>query len=123
MDFIPKKIRPLVESEGKIEKSAWECALLTAVRDDIKTGNISIINSKRFGRLDDFFISSQSWEKSRELFFKKSGLPADPADVRSYLTERLNKAYDSFLEKLPNNTYANVSEDGWHLSTDSIENN
>lgn len=121
VDFIPKKIRHLIEPNGKIEKSAWECALLTAVRDEIKTGNISIANSKRFGRLDDFFIPANSWRERRDIFFKRAGLPSDPDNVKSYLTERLNRAYDSFLEKLPGNTYANVTEDGWHLSTDSTE--
>jgi hypothetical protein len=57
VDFIPRKIRPLVESNGKIEKSAWECALLTAIRDEIKSGNISVGMSKRFARLDSFFIA------------------------------------------------------------------
>jgi hypothetical protein len=54
--FIPKKIRPLIKSNGKIEKSAWECALLTAIRDEIKSGNISVGMSKRFARPDSFFI-------------------------------------------------------------------
>jgi hypothetical protein len=38
--------------------------------------------------------------------------------VPAYLTERLNAAYDHFLEGLPKNTYASVAEDGWQLSVD-----
>ncbi len=119
--FIPKKIRPLVETEGKTDKAAWECALLTAVRDEIKSGNISIAMSKRFGRLDDFFISEERWQEMKESFFARSGLPGNPDDVRKYLTDRLNKAYDCFLENLPENTYARIEEDGWHFTSDSAE--
>lgn len=119
IDFIPKKIRQLVVSDGKVEKSAWECALLTSIRDEIKSGNISVKKSKRFGRLDDFFIPDTDWQERKENFFKKAGLPIKPDDVQGYLTSRLNRAYDSFLERLPSNAYASVTEDGWHLSVDS----
>jgi len=119
--FIPKKIRSLVENEGVINKAAWECALLTAVRDEIKSGNISIGMSKRFGRLDDFFIAEEKWQSIREGFFARAGLPNNPADVRTYLTSRLNSAYDAFLKNLPENTYTRVKEDGWHFSVDPAE--
>lgn len=119
--FIPKKIRPLVVIDGKVDKGAWECALLTAVRDEIRSGNISIERSKRFGRLDDFFISESKWLGRRTKFFERSGLPENSKDVKSYLTERLNKAYDNFLDQLPQNKYAQVDKDGWHLSVDSAE--
>lgn len=56
LGFIPKKLRPLVEKNGEVSKRAWECALLTAVRDEIKAGNIYVLRSKRFGRFDDFFM-------------------------------------------------------------------
>ena len=121
VDFIPKKIRPLIESNGIIDKAAWECALLTAVRDEIKSGNISVGMSKRFGRLDDFFIPESKWHEKRKRFFMRSRLPENSADVKSYLTERLNKAYSNFLEQLPQNTYARVDENGWHLAVDSAE--
>ena len=54
-------------------------------------------------------------------FFERAGLPEKATDVPTYLTERLNLAYDNFLESLPQNTYAQVDEDGWHLSTDPGE--
>jgi len=38
-----------------------------------------------------------------------------------YLTDRLAKAYDQFLGTLPQNTYAKVDSDRWHLSVDKTE--
>lgn len=121
VDFIPKKIQPLVESDGKIEKSAWECALLTVIRDEIKSGNISVGMSKRFASLDSFFIPVENWRTIRESFFKRAGLPADPSKVRTYLTERLSQAYKDFLEHLEHNTYASIIDKTWHLSVDPAD--
>ena len=118
LGFIPKKLRPLIEQEGEVNKHAWECALLLAIRDEVRAGNIYIQDSKRFGRFDDFFIADSKWKAQREAFFKRAGLPANAADVPAYLTERLNAAFDRFLEGLPENSYASVDEDGWQLSLD-----
>ena len=46
---------------------------------------------------------------------------SNPQKARTYLTERLNKAYDSFLESQPSNTYAKVEGNSWKLSTDPTE--
>ena len=119
LGFIPKKLRPLIEQEGEVNKHAWECALLLAIRDEVRAGNIYVQNSKRFGRFDDFFIADKKWKAQQEAFFKRAGLPADAADVPAYLTERLNGAFDRFLEGLPENSYASVGDDGWQLSVDS----
>jgi len=120
-DFIPKKILQLVEFDGEINKPAWECALLTAIRDEIKSGNISVKMSKRFGHFDEFFVPKKKWIANREKFFQRAGLPSGSGEVENYLTKRLNLAYDQFLEQLPHNTYAEINENGWNLSTDSAD--
>lgn len=121
LDFIPKRLQPLVETDGTVNKHAWECALLTAIRDEIRAGNVFVEQSKRFGRFDDFFILDAQWRSRQEAFFQRAGLPVEADDVPDYLTERLNQVYDQFLEQLPENTYASVDEDGWQLSSDPGE--
>ncbi len=121
MEFIPKKILYLVESDGVVNKAAWECALLTAIRDEIKSGNVSVHSSKRFGRLDDFFIPEESWATKRESFFRRAGLPSDKSTVAAFLARTLNDAYEDFLKALPRNAFASVTDDGWHLSSDGAE--
>ena len=74
-EFIPKKLRSLVEQDGVVDKHAWECVLLTAIRDEIRAGNVFVEQSKRFGRFDDFFISDARWASMRESFFERAGLP------------------------------------------------
>jgi hypothetical protein len=57
----------------------------------------------------------------RESFFLAANLPSNPREASNYLTERLNRAYDSFLESQPANTYVKVNKDGWQLSADTTE--
>lgn len=121
LDFIPRRLRHLVEKDGEISKPAWECALLTAVRDELRAGNVYVAQSKRFGRFDDFFMTDSKWETQRESFFQRAGLPVKAEEVAGYLTSHLNTAYDRFLETLPKNSYASVVEHGWQLSVDPAE--
>jgi hypothetical protein len=120
-EFVSKTIRPLVFSDDGIDKHAWEGALIKKIRGEIKSGNIYVKNSKRFGTFDRFFISDDQWDAQREDFFRQSSLPKKGCDAAVYLSEQFSLAYDRFLETLPNNTYAQVEKDGWHLSVDSDE--
>ena len=120
-DFMPKRLLPLVMTDGKPDRKAWECALLLKLQDDLRSGNLSVKHGKRFGRFEDYFLPKERWEPLRESFFQRAGLPADPRDVPGYLTKRLNTAYDLFLKTAPDNSYATADEDGWHLSTDAAE--
>ena len=119
--FIPKKLHPFVFQDGKPHKPAWECALLTALRDQVKSGNLYVPQSKRFASLDTFFIPASEWDSKREVFFARAGLPVCPDEVPAYLTGRLNRAYDRFLERLPDNHYAGLDEEGWRISSDPTE--
>jgi TnpA family transposase len=120
-DFIPKRLLPFVMNDGKPDRKAWECALLLKLQEDLRSGNLSVKHGKRFGRFEDYFLPKERWEPLRKSFFQRSGLPADPKNVRDHLTKRLNTAYDLFLKTAPDNSYATVEDDRWHLSTDAAE--
>jgi TnpA family transposase len=120
--FVPKKLLPLIRGrDGKLKKSAWECALLTQLKEEIRAGNLSVTHSKRFGHFDDFFIPAEPWERLREGFFQRAGLPQNPAEVPGYLRHRLNEAYDRFLQTAPDNRYATADKNGWHFAADPSE--
>ena len=111
----------MVIQDDKPKKSAWECALLTVVRDQIKSGNLSVQHSKRFATLDAFFIPTSEWATQRKAFFARAELPADPGDIAPYLTKRLNQVYDDFLQSLPQNHYAQLDTQGWQITSDPGE--
>jgi TnpA family transposase len=121
MEFLPEVLRPFVADNDAVNKQAWECALLLSLRDEIKSGNLAVAHSKRFGQFDDFFVSDQTWQARREAFFRRAGLPHQPEEAGAFLTELLDHAYDAFLGCQSSNAYAAVTEEGWKLSSDPAE--
>ena len=122
LDFIaPKKLKDLVAPEGKINRYAWECALLTALRDEIKSGNLSVDSSKRYDQFSNFFVPIEEWSKHRKDFFKRAKLPENPKDVPEYFKKRLNIVFDNYLNKQPENEYAQIKDGQLVLSVDAEE--
>jgi hypothetical protein len=118
---LPKRLRAFVGTNGAANRRAYECAVLTTLRDEIKRGNVWVRGSTRFGKLDDFFLPDATWTVRRQEFFRKAGLPTDPTEAATWLTSRLNAAYDRFLAALPTNTSVTFDTEGWHLSTEPAE--
>jgi hypothetical protein len=118
---LPKRLQAFVGTNGSRNRRAYECAVLTTLRDEIKRGNVWIPGSRRYGKLDDFFLPEATWTAQRADFFRKAGLPAASAAVAPFLTTRLGAAYDRLLATLPSNAYVTVEDKGWRLSTDPAE--
>lgn len=120
--FIPKKLMKMVIPNGvDVNRHAWECALLTSIRDNIKSGNLSIKGGKRYNQFNDFFIPDSEWKKIRTDFFKYNKLPKNPNEVENYLKKRLNTAYNKFLFHEVGNEYAKIENGSWVLSIDPAE--
>ena len=96
--------------------------MLTALRDEIKRGNIWVHGSKRFGKMSDLFMPDAAWERIRRSFFEKAGLPTDPDEAVVHLKNRIDQCYDHFLGALPRNAHITVAEDGqWRFTSDPAE--
>ncbi len=120
--FIPRKILSAFGNNiNNLDKPSWECALLTSLRDEIKAGNIAVKNSKRFTRFEDFFIPDKKWAEMREQFFLRANLPFTSTEVKLYIENLLDTAYDRFLENFSSNKYAKVTGNHWDLSSDPAE--
>lgn len=121
VEFVPRSLRGIVASGGKVDRRAWECALMLRLRDDIRSGNLSVQHSKRFCNLDTFLMDETAWARRRKAFFKRAGLPSNPARVEEHLRTRLAAAFDGFLASAESNGYARVENGGWQLSRDPAE--
>lgn len=124
-NFIKKKTRLFVEEDGSGEgfnRAGYESAVLTAVRDEIRCGNLYVEGSSRYRPTRDFFMPERACEERRERFFARSGFPADPKTAKSHLKKRLGSTYDRFLKGLLKNGYVSVDEEGqWQLGSDPSE--
>ena len=51
------------------------------LQEELKSGNLSVRNSKRFGKFDDYFLPQEQWASRREAFFQRSGLHVGGLDI------------------------------------------
>jgi len=122
IDFIPKSLSKfIIDSAGDIDRHGWETALLKAVRDEIKQGNLSVNNATFFGKFDQFFMPDDKWEPIRSAFFKAAELPVNAKDIPNYLKSILHRAIDQFVAMEKNNPYAKVENAQWALSVDEAQ--
>jgi TnpA family transposase len=121
LEFMSAKLQKVVAPHGIPNRQAWECALLVCLRDEIRSGNLGVAGSKRYGRFYHFFISDREWEQIRQDFFQRAHLPSDTKKVEEFLKNRLNTAYDQFLARHKNNHYARIENNRWALSVDPSE--
>ena len=120
--FLTTSQRRLVEQDGGIDRAAYEAAVLTALRDEVRRGNVAVGGSKRFGRLSDLFMPQGAWDAERAGFFERAGLPSGGAEAAQFIDGRLRAAYGRFCEALPGNAHVTVKDDGaWRLGTDPSE--
>ena len=121
-DFLPKKTRSFIETENGLDRAGYECAVLTAIRDEVRRGNLWVRGSKRFTRLDAFFMPDDQWQNIRADFFARSGLPVNSKEATEYLKNRLDNAYHEFLQGLPRNAYVKIVPGGsWRFGSDKAE--
>lgn len=121
--FIPRSRLRFVEgADGEIDRAAYETAVLTALRDELRRGNIAVSGSKRFGQLSELFMPEEAWEAERDAFFERAALPAAPEEAARHLSVRLHEAYARFNEMQPGNRYISFSENGtWRFGTDPAD--
>lgn len=120
-EFIPKKNRGFVEKAGSINRAAYECAVLTALRDEIRRGNVAVRGSKRFGKIDHLFMPDSRWTQERQGFFDRAGLPTEGAEGVNHICSLVDETYERFLSDLPTNTYVRLEEGGWRFGSDPAE--
>lgn len=119
--FIPKNLQKDIITGDQIDRHAWECALLFAIKDEIKNSNISIKNSKRFCQFQNLFMPEEKWFEVRSSFFAKTRLAQNRDDAMAYLTKRLNNAYEQYEKYAEYNSYAKVIDGEFVLSRDQAE--
>lgn len=120
LDFVPNSLLPMVKQDNQIDRAGWECAILSRLHEEIKSGNYAIESSKSYCRFEDFFIPKERWENMRLDFFARASLPASPQEASTYITNRLRNAYDKFLHQVEDNDFASINSQNsrWEIKRD-----
>ena len=123
VSFIPKSrmrfVQPDASEKAPLDRAAYEAAVMTALRDEVRRGNVAVKGSKRFGHLSALFMPEEAWSAEREAFFDRAGLPADGAIAKKQIQAELRQAYEEVVALLPRNSHVSIGDEGrWQFSTD-----
>lgn len=88
IDFIPEPWLPYVLEEQEIDRRYYELAALWLLRQQLRSGDIYIPQSRRFSELETYFIPQKEWSLHRDEVVNLTGTPID-AKLR--LRERENE--------------------------------
>lgn len=85
--FLPQRWRKyVIGSDGTINRSYYEMAALTELRNAVRAGNVSIVGSRQHKDFEEYLVSKIEWESAKET--GDTGLPVS-SSVDEYLAERI----------------------------------
>ncbi|MED0948874.1 hypothetical protein P4T70_12135 [Bacillus mobilis] len=86
--------------DGSIDRHYYEMAVLTELRNLVRSGNVSITGSRQHQDFEEYLISKDQWEKE-----KYNNRLVVPPSVEDYLSERMES-----LQKRLTWITANISD-------------
>ncbi len=75
IEFVPKKWSGVVLEEGKVNKHAWEFALLHEARTALRAGDLTVEGSQRYAAWDSDLYRSDMWATRRDAWYSEQELP------------------------------------------------
>jgi TnpA family transposase len=113
--FLSKRWRPHVirEQGGKttLSRPHWEMALISGVNQELKAGEATVSNSRRWGDLEDLLISSEEWQETKTAHYKKLNLPMDSVELISSLRQGLETMAATANDGVPNNKLLKIDRE------------
>ncbi len=76
-DFIPESWQPYVLEEKEVNRRYYELAALWLLRQQLRSGDIYITQSRRFSQLETYFIPPKEWSLYRDEVVNLTGTPID----------------------------------------------
>ncbi len=93
------------EQSGKtvISRPHYEMALMATINANIKAGEVTVSNSRRWGDLEDFLIPLEEWQTTRLAYYKKLNLPIDSVELVQMLRNDLEALSSTVNRGVPSN--------------------
>ncbi|MBH0159156.1 Tn3 family transposase, partial [Fictibacillus sp. 5RED26] len=84
LDFVSKRWKKhLYEADGTINRHYYEMAVLTELREHVRSGDVSIVGSRQYRDFEEYLFSEDDWNQSKESTRLSVSL-----SFEEYITER-----------------------------------
>lgn len=100
------------EEPHEVNRMAFEIYTLIQVVEELKSADLSIKNSIDFSDFRKDFVSKDIFEKERDEYCRKLGLPENPQALVQLLKEKLANTATNLDENFINNKSLSFNEDG-----------
>ncbi|NET39581.1 MAG: DUF4158 domain-containing protein, partial [Cyanothece sp. SIO1E1] len=109
-DFIPDTWRSYVLDTEEIDWRYYELAALWVLRQQLRSGDVYLLHSRRFKELEKYFIPKDEWPSHRDEVLAMTGTPLD-AQVRLQQRETELVGLIEQVEALLNNPDSSLREE------------
>ena len=85
LDFVPNRWQKHVyDDDGSINRHYYEMAVLSELRNLVRSGHVSIVGSRQFRDFEEYLVPAEKWKQEQSRMKLSSSL-----SVEDYLRERL----------------------------------
>lgn len=113
-DFLTKNWQKhvLKEQGGKtvISRPHYEMALMATINANIKAGEVTVSNSRRWGDLEDLLIPFEEWQTTRLAHYKRLNLPIDSVEFVQRLRDDLESFTSTVNRSVPSNALLKIDD-------------
>lgn len=109
VDFVAPNLRvPLRSADGTLKQRTWEIALGLAVRDNLRSGNLYLAESRKHGQFWNLVYEDSLWNAERDKGYARLSLPSRTEPVLQHLGLELDSVAGKALDGLPTNPFVSV---------------
>lgn len=113
-DFLDSKNKSALNSNKESEWKLWKVFLFIKIKELIKSGALNLKNSNRYRAVEEYFISSERWDKDKTELLNRANLPFD-INVNDFLVEMsilLDKQYKKTNKNASKNEHLSITKSG-----------
>ena len=108
IDFLPSRwLKHVVRKNGAgaliVSRPHYESALLTTLNERLKSGDVTVSNSRRWTDFEEYLIPRTTWAEKRIHHYAALGLPLDAGSYLTELNEHLKSVTADVDQRVPQN--------------------
>jgi TnpA family transposase len=108
--FMPVSWRKaLKQGESGLDRNLWEIAFGMALRDNLRSGNLFLPESKRHVSFWNLCYETEEWEQRRPLAYKELGFSLEEESAVSGLVREFHDTVDRLVKGLPSNNFVEIT--------------
>jgi TnpA family transposase/DNA-binding MarR family transcriptional regulator len=120
LSFVPKRWSKYVVGKDAsatviVSRPAYELALLTTLNERIKSGDVTLVGSRRWGDFEDYLIPVEQWERERTEHYRVLQLPISADEFVEQLQKRLATVTREVDDRVPQNQWLTIDGERQHF--------